>query len=49
MSKVYGMPGVRVGWVACQDRELLASISESKHYLSICNSAPGEILGVYLK
>eukprot|EP00597_Dinobryon_sp_UTEXLB2267_P000858 CAMPEP_0170078266 /NCGR_PEP_ID=MMETSP0019_2-20121128/14883_1 /TAXON_ID=98059 /ORGANISM="Dinobryon sp., Strain UTEXLB2267" /LENGTH=436 /DNA_ID=CAMNT_0010291023 /DNA_START=502 /DNA_END=1812 /DNA_ORIENTATION=+ len=46
MSKVYGMPGVRVGWVACQDRQLLARISESKHYLSICNSAPSEILAL---
>jgi aspartate/methionine/tyrosine aminotransferase len=44
MSKAYGMPGLRIGWVACQDRALLGRLERYKHYLSICNSAPSELL-----
>lgn len=44
MSKAYGLPGLRVGWIACRDRELLARLERYKHYLSICNSAPSEFL-----
>jgi aspartate/methionine/tyrosine aminotransferase len=46
MSKAYGLAGLRVGWIACQDRELLEKLSEIKHYLSICNSAPSEVLAL---
>ena len=46
MSKAYGLPGLRIGWIACRDRELLARLERMKHYLSICNSAPSERLAV---
>lgn len=46
MSKAYGLPGLRVGWIACRDRELLERMVRYKHYLSICNSAPSERLAV---
>ncbi len=46
MSKSLGMAGLRVGWVACQDQELLKKIEAIKHYTSICNSAPAEILSL---
>lgn len=44
MSKAYGLPGLRIGWIACRDRDLLARMERYKHYLSICNSAPSEML-----
>lgn len=44
MSKAYGLPGLRIGWIACQDRELLVRMERFKHYLSICNSGPSEVL-----
>ncbi|WP_439142837.1 aminotransferase class I/II-fold pyridoxal phosphate-dependent enzyme [Planktotalea sp.] len=44
MSKSYGLPGLRVGWIACQDREVLSKMERMKHYLSICNSGPSERL-----
>lgn len=44
MSKSYGLPGLRIGWLACQDRDFLQSCERYKHYLSICNSAPSELL-----
>lgn len=46
MSKAYGLPGLRIGWIACQDRDLLQRMERMKHYLSICNSAPGELLAL---
>lgn len=50
MSKAYGLPGLRIGWIACQDRELLSRMERMKHYLSICNSGPSERLaGIALK
>ncbi|MET8333191.1 pyridoxal phosphate-dependent aminotransferase [Streptosporangium canum] len=44
VSKAYGLPGLRVGWIACRDPELLARLERAKHYTSICNAAPSEIL-----
>jgi aspartate/methionine/tyrosine aminotransferase len=44
MSKAYGLPGLRVGWIACRDRALLARMEKLKHYLSICNASPSEVL-----
>ncbi len=46
MSKAYGLPGLRIGWLACKDRDLLVRLERRKHYLSICNSAPSEALAV---
>lgn len=44
MSKAYGLPGLRIGWLACKDRDMLVRFERYKHYLSICNSAPSEVL-----
>ena len=44
MSKSYGLPSLRVGWIACQDRAVLSKMERMKHYLSICNSGPSERL-----
>ena len=46
MSKAYGMPGLRIGWIACADTGLLQRMERVKHYLSICNSAPSERLAL---
>jgi aspartate/methionine/tyrosine aminotransferase len=46
MSKAYGLPGLRVGWIACRDHALLARMEHIKHYLSICNARPSEHLAV---
>ncbi|WP_422478854.1 aminotransferase class I/II-fold pyridoxal phosphate-dependent enzyme [Pleomorphochaeta sp. DL1XJH-081] len=44
MSKAYGLPGLRIGWIATKDHKLLERMERYKHYLSICNSAPSEFL-----
>jgi len=43
-SKAYGLPGLRVGWLACRDRALLERLEKRKHYTSICNAGPAEYL-----
>ncbi|MEA2830940.1 MAG: hypothetical protein QOF22_1688 [Bradyrhizobium sp.] len=44
MSKAYGLAGLRIGWLACKDRAILIKFERYKHFLSICNSAPSEVL-----
>jgi aspartate/methionine/tyrosine aminotransferase len=46
VSKVYGLPGLRIGWIASRDRDLLQRMERIKHYLSICNASPSEALSV---
>ncbi len=46
MSKAYGLPGLRIGWIMSKDRDLLRRMERYKHYLSICNSAPAEQLSL---
>ena len=43
-SKALGLPGLRIGWIACRDRDVLPRLERAKHYTSICNSAPSELL-----
>ncbi len=44
MSKAYGLAGLRIGWIATHDRDVYARMAAYKDYLSICNSAPSELL-----
>jgi aspartate/methionine/tyrosine aminotransferase len=44
MSKAYGLPGLRIGWLACRDRAVLERLETRKHYTSICNAAPSELI-----
>ena len=46
MSKAYGMAGLRVGWIACQNQDVLHKISLMKHYTSICNSTLSEVVSL---
>ena len=44
MSKSYGLPGLRLGWLASRDPEILRRCLEFKYYTTICSSAPSEFL-----
>lgn len=46
VSKSFGLPGLRIGWLATQDREVLQRVSRLKDYTTICSSAPSEILAL---
>jgi aspartate/methionine/tyrosine aminotransferase len=46
MTKAFGLGGLRIGWIACHDPELLRRFAARKDYTTICNSAPSEILAI---
>ena len=46
MSKSFAMAGLRIGWLATRDRELLAKCASFKDYTTICSSAPSEVLAL---
>ncbi len=46
MSKSFAMPGLRIGWLATHDRELLDRVARFKDYTTICAAAPSEILAI---
>ena len=44
MSKTYGLPGLRIGWIATHNAEIYNRMAALKDYTTICNSAPSEFL-----
>jgi len=44
VSKTYGLPGLRTGWIACRDGTLRDAIVAVKLYTTICSSAPSELI-----
>lgn len=46
MSKSFALAGLRVGWLATHDRDLLDRVARFKDYTTICSSAPSEILAI---
>ncbi len=44
LSKTYGLPGLRIGWVASRNRAVLEAMAQFKDYTTICNAAPSEFL-----
>lgn len=50
MSKSFGLAGLRLGWIAAQDADLIDRILAWKDYTTICTSAPAEFLsGIALR
>jgi aspartate/methionine/tyrosine aminotransferase len=46
MSKSFAMAGLRIGWLATRDRDVLDRCARMKDYTTICSSAPSEVLGL---
>lgn len=46
LSKTYGLPGLRTGWLVVQDEALRQNIINWKFYTSICPPAPSEFLAL---
>jgi aspartate/methionine/tyrosine aminotransferase len=46
LSKTYGLPGLRTGWLVVQDAQLRENIINWKFYTSICPPAPSEFLAM---
>jgi aspartate/methionine/tyrosine aminotransferase len=46
MSKTFGLPGLRIGWIATRNPEIYRAMAAFKDYTTICNSAPSEFLSI---
>lgn len=46
MSKCYGLPGIRIGWLATQDSFILDSILTIREQITITNNAVGEAIAL---
>jgi len=46
MSKTYGLAGLRLGWLVTHDEGLRVKLQSYKDWLTICGSAPSEILAI---
>ena len=46
MSKCYGIPGIRLGWAATQDKDLLAQLLAIREQLSITNNVMSEVIAL---
>ncbi|MGD9056846.1 MAG: aminotransferase class I/II-fold pyridoxal phosphate-dependent enzyme [Desulfobacterales bacterium] len=46
LSKTFGLPGLRIGWIVSRNHDVLERVSQLKDYTTICNSAPSEILAI---
>jgi aspartate/methionine/tyrosine aminotransferase len=44
-AKTFGLAGLRLGWLTSKNKQLLKKVESFKDYLSICSSAPSEVLG----
>jgi len=44
MSKSFGLAGLRIGWTATKDQNLLNNLARFKDYTTICNSVTSEFL-----
>jgi aspartate/methionine/tyrosine aminotransferase len=48
MSKSYGLPGIRIGWVATKNRFILDSVLTIREQISIANNALGEEIALHV-
>ncbi len=46
-SKAYGLPGIRLGWLINQNKELMETFLAGKELIFICNSIVDEEIGAY--
>jgi aspartate/methionine/tyrosine aminotransferase len=45
LSKAFGLPGIRIGWILCQDDTLMLRFLAAKEQIIICNSVVDEEIG----
>lgn len=46
MSKTFGLAGLRIGWLVINEPKLFKQVAGFKDYITICSSAPSEILSI---
>ena len=48
VSKSFGAPGIRIGWIISRDRKLMKDFLAAKEQISLCNSVVDEEIAWYL-
>ncbi len=48
LSKAYGIPGIRIGWIATQNKELIEKFLATKEQICICNSILDEYIAAHV-
>lgn len=46
MSKAYGLPGLRIGWIATPEQTVISKLLSLRHYVTICPNTPSETLAL---
>lgn len=46
LSKSFGLPGLRMGWLVSPEQQIFQKFCKMKDYTTICSSAPSEILAI---
>jgi len=46
LSKTYGMPGLRTGWIVCRDRDLMETFLAAKEQISLADSVVDQALAL---
>ena len=46
VSKAYGLPGIRIGWLICRDEALMERLLAAKEQIFICNSIVDETIAL---
>ena len=47
LSKTYGLPGIRMGWIICRDAALMETFLAAKEQIHICGSSLDEEVAFY--
>jgi aspartate/methionine/tyrosine aminotransferase len=48
LSKAFGVPGIRIGWIICQDAELMHQFLAAKEQIMITNSVVDEQIALHI-
>ena len=49
MSKTFGLPGIRIGWIACRDAELMQRLIACREHITITNNVLGEHIALQVQ
>jgi len=47
LSKAYGLAGLRIGWIASQNKSIINEVNHYKDFTTICNSGISELLAIF--